>query len=32
MNKHEAIEGIKSEMYNGVLTYEEEAYELLGGK
>lgn len=26
MNKQEAIEGIKSEKYNGVLTYEEEAY------
>lgn len=26
MNKQEAIKGIKSEKYNGVLTYEEEAY------
>ena len=26
MNKQEAIEGIKSEKYNGVLNYEEEAY------
>ena len=26
MNKQEAIEGIKSEKYKGVLTYEEEAY------